>query len=410
MTSRLHLRLLLPLAWRNLWRNPRRTVITLLVVMVGLWSILTFAVLVRAWAASSRDTTLRLMTGEGQIHAPGYRDDPAIDHRMPWPNTDLLRQLHSPSVGAFALRVRVGAIVQSEYETLPATLVGVTPQEERRMSVIPAQIASGHYLGGSDDIGIVLGRKLAKRLKTRIGKRVVIMATATDGHLAERAFRVIGLFAATQAAEDEFAFTGIRTAQAFTAMGSDISEVAFDATGEQALPALVAGLRNAAPGLDVQTWKELAPLSYAVDTFFSEFVTMWLWIMFTLMATGIVNTQLMAVLQRRREFGLVQALGMRPQLVLLEVALESMLLIGIGVIAGAVLALATVRAFSSGLDLGFLARGAEVIGAGHVLYPRVNAGDFVLNSLIVWALSVLATLWPARRASRVSPVEAMSRV
>ncbi len=410
MRTHVPLRLLLPLAWRNLWRNPRRTVITLLVVMVGLWSILTFAVLARAWAESSRDTTLRLMTGEGQIHAAGYLDDPTVDQRMPPPNADLLRQLQSPAVDAFALRVRVSAIVQSEYETLPATLVGVTPREERGMSVIPAQITDGHYLSGPEDIGIVLGRNLAKRLKTRVGKRVVLMATATDGHLAERAFRVIGLFGATRAAEDEFAFTGIRTAQAFTAMGSDISEIAFDAANEHELPALTARLLAAAPGLDVQTWKDLAPLAYAVSTFFTEFVTMWLWIMFTLMAIGIVNTQLMAVLQRRREFGLVQALGMRPHLVLLEVALESMLLIGVGVIAGALLALATVQAFSGGLDLGFLARGAEILGAGHVLYPRVNTRDFVLDSLIVWVLSVLATLWPARRAARVSPVEAMSRI
>jgi ABC-type lipoprotein release transport system permease subunit len=404
-----HLQLLLPLAWRNLWRNRRRTVITLLVVTVGLWSILTFAVLVRAWAESSRDTTLRLMTGEGQIHAPGYRDDPTIDHRMATPSAALLRELRSASVEAFAQRVRVSVVVQSEYKTLPMTLVGVTPREEHGMSVIPAQITSGRYVSSPDDIGIVLGRHLAERLKTRVGKRVVVLATATDGHLAERAFRVAGLFAATRAAEDEFGFTGIRTAQAFTAMGTDISEIAFDSAGEQALPGVIAALRTAAPALDVQSWKELAPLSYAVSSFFNEFVSWWLWIMFTLMAIGIVNTQLMAVLQRTREFGLLQALGMRPHLVLMEVALESMLLIGIGVLAGALLALATVRAFSGGVDLGFLARGAEMIGAGHILYPRVDPGDFVLNSILVWTLSVLATLWPARRASKIAPVVAMGR-
>jgi len=127
------------------------------------------------------------------------------------------------------------------------------------------------------------------------------------------------------------------------------------------------------------------------------------------MAIGIVNTQLMAVFERTREFGLLQALGMRPRLVLFDVALESGLLIGIGVLFGIVLAVISVHAFHSGIDLGFLGRGAELVGAGRILYPRVNVGDFVMYSAIIWGLGVIATLWPARRASRISPVEAMRR-
>lgn len=403
------LRLLIPLSWRSLWRNPRRTIITALVVSVGLWSILTFAVLLRAWSESSRDTTLKLMTGEGQIHAAGYIDDPTVDHRMAPPGDALARVLNSPAVKAYAPRVRVSAIVLSEYKTLPITLAGVVPAEERKLSVLPHQVALGRYLAGPADIGIVLGRKLALRLKTRVGKRVVVMVQDAHGKLAERAFPVVGLFAAPEQTEDEFAFTGIETAQGFAGIGNDISEIVFDAESDEALEPLLADLRRAAPGLDIQSWKTLAPLAYAVASFFDDFVMMWLWMMFVLMAIGIVNTQLMAIFERMREFGLLQALGMRPRLVLMEVALESTFLIGIGVLAGAVLAIATVQAFPNGLDLGFLGRGAESVGAGRILYPRVHAGDFILYSAVVWVLGVVATLWPAWRASRVSPVLAMAR-
>lgn len=402
-------RLLLPLAWRNLWRNPRRTVITVLVVSIGLWSILTFAVLLRAWSVSSRDTTLKLMTGEGQIHAIGYRDDPTVAHRMASPAGALAKALHSANVKAYAARVRISAIVQSEYKTLPITLAGVTPKDEHSLSVIPKDIAEGRYLDGPEDGGIVLGRNLAKRLKTRVGKRVVVMAQDVNGKLAERAFRVVGLFTANQQTEDEFAFTGVKTAQAFTGIRDDISEIAFETTGDEVLPTVLADLKRAAPKLDIQSWKTLAPLAYAVSTFFDEFIMMWLWVMFALMAIGIVNTQLMAVFERTREFGLLQALGMRPRLVLLDVALESTLLIGIGVVIGIALAAASVQAFPDGLDLGFLGRGAELVGAGRILYPRIDVGDFALYSAIVWGLGIVATLWPARRASKVSPVEAMRR-
>ncbi len=403
------LRLLLPLAWRNLWRNPHRTIITVLVVSVGLWSILTFSVLLKAWSVSSRDTTLKLMTGEGQIHATGYLDDPTVAHRMTQPDGELESILSSSAVAAYTKRLRVAAIVQSEYKTLPMTLVGTDPAQERRLSVLPDRVREGRYLDSPADTGIVLGRNLARRLKTRVGKRVVVMAQDEKGKLAERAFKVIGLYAAPQQTEDQFAFTGLKTAQAFTGIGTDITEIAFVTPDSHDIADVIARMKASSSGLDIQSWKTLAPLSYAVSTFFNEFILMWLWIMFALMAIGIVNTQLMAVFERIREFGLLQALGMRPRLVLMEVTLESAMLIGVGVGLGIVVSVLSVQAFPNGIDLGFLGRGAELVGAGHILYPKVDAGDFALYSLIVWTLGVVATLWPARRASRVSPVEAMGR-
>ena len=219
------LQLLGPLAWRNLWRNPRRTIITLIVVAVGLYSILVFAALLDAWAQSSRDTTLNLLTGSGQIHAQGFLDDPTVSRRMPPPTGALKAALANPAINAWVTRVRVPAVVQSEYKTLPLTLYGVDPAGERQISVIPRQIADGRYLADASDPGIVLGRHLADRLKTRVGKRVIIMAQAADGSLAQQAYQVVGLFAGNQTAEDAFAFTGLKTAETMLGIGGDISEI-----------------------------------------------------------------------------------------------------------------------------------------------------------------------------------------
>ena len=401
--------LLVPLAWRNLWRNPRRTLITLIVVAVGMWSILIFSVMLNAWATSSREQALRVLTGEGQIHAAGYVGDPNISHRLPAPSGALLRALNGPDVAAWTARVRVPAIIQSEYRTRATTLVAVQPSAEKQISDLPSQIVEGRYLSASADGAIVIGADLAERLKTRLGKRVIVMAQAEDGHLAERSFTIAGIFASTKPTEDEFVFTGRTVAQTMLGIGSDVSEISFDAFDERRLPDIVDGLKRAAPNADIKPWTEFSPLAYAIESFSRSYILVWLLIMFVLMAIGIVNTQLMAVFERTREFGLLQALGMRPGVVLLQVSIESALLVGLGILCGVGAMALTLLPFRHGLDLGFLAEGAEMYGGGRVLYPAFDAQSAIGFSLVIWVLGIVATLWPARRASHTDPIVAMAQ-
>jgi ABC-type lipoprotein release transport system permease subunit len=397
-----------PLAWRNLWRNPRRTWITLTVVAVGVWSILAFDVILKAWVESSRQEALRLLTGEAQIHAPGYLDDPGIIHRMPTPSGTPLLALNGPDVSAWAPRIRVNAVIQSEYRTRAVTFLGVSPAAERRVSDLPGEMLAGRYLAGDSEPGLVIGKELAEKLKTRLGKRVIIMAQAADGRLAEIGLPVVGLFGNTKPAQDEFVFTGLSTAQRMLGVGTDLSEISLDVRPGVKLADAVAALRRAAPGLDAESWETLSPLAFTMQSFSQTYVAVWLMVMFVLMAIGIVNTQLMAVFERTREFGLMQALGMRPRLIIAQVMLESALLIGLGVLLGVGLMGLTLLPFAGGLDLGPLGEAIETWGASSVLYPKLDLADALTVALVVWTLGVATTLWPARSAARANPIAAMA--
>lgn len=398
--------LIVPLAWRNLLRNRRRSLITFIVVIIGMYSILFFNSLLNAWAQSTRNATLDLMTGSAQIHARGYLNDPTIAHVMPFPGATLQHILSAPGV-TWAARVRVPAIVQSEYKLLPVTLTGVMPAQEMKISTIPHAIVEGQYLANPSDNGIIIGRHLAQRLKTRVGKHVIVMSQSRDGANQEQSYTVEGLFAGNKAAEDDFIFTGLATAQHMLNLGGNISEISFKSSDAQ-LPPVIATLQKADPSLDVRSWQSLSPFTAATDQFMHGFTLIWSIIMFVLMAIGIVNTQLMTVIERVREFGLLRAIGMKPALILLQVIVESCLLTGAGVIAGAAGCVVTIRQLHNGIDLSFLARGAEFFGAGHVLYLHVIFQQVLVFTLLVWSFGVLVTLWPAVKAAHANAVEAMN--
>ena len=402
--------LLAALAWRSLWRNSRRTAITFVAIGVGVWSMIVLAALMEAWGASAFDAAIKMLNGHGQIHAQGYLDDPTVDHRFAPPDRKLRFVLESAPARNWATRVRVPAIVQTARETAPVTLVGIDPEAERGLSFIPEAVHEGKYLEGTTGSDVLLGRKLAQRLRTGIGKRVVVMSQAANGEIAERGFRVVGLFDAEQEQDEKtFVFVPRATAQSMLGIGNDISEISFILDDVAKLPMFLDKVRAAAPQLDAVSWSTLEPFTQAILDISNGTVALWTVIMFILVAFGLVNTLLMAVYERMREFGLVQALGLRPRLLLLQMLLESAFLIGLGVAGGVVGGIATLLAFSNGLDLSAVAQGGALFGIGRTLYPHVNERLTVLIAAFVWLMGIVTSLYPAWRASREVPVATISK-
>lgn len=402
--------LLSRLAWRNVLRNRRRSAVILVAIAVGLWSMLVFAAFTRGWSDDVSRHAIDTLTGHLQIHAPGYLDDPSVDRMMPPPGQALRTLLEAPVAAAWASRVRVPSVVMSERETAGVTLVGIDPAAEKGLSFIAGAVSEGRSLSGAAGNGILIGRKLAERLGTGLGKRVVVMSQASDHSIVDRGFPILGVYDADRSStEMSFVFVGRSLAQQMLGLGNRVSEVAVTLRDPSRLDPFVERVRAAAGDLDVQPWTTLEPLAEAMVAMGQAWIWIFYVVMYVAMAFGLVNTLLMAVLERTREFGLLQALGMRPRLILRQVLAESSVLLAVGVLAGALLTAATLGFVHDGINFSSLAAGAEMWGMSKVIYPRLGAGDVASAIAFIVVLGALASLYPALRAARKVPVQAITR-
>jgi ABC-type antimicrobial peptide transport system permease subunit len=192
-------------------------------------------------------------------------------------------------------------------------------------------------------------------------------------------------------------------------LGSSISEVSVILDEPSRVESFVGRLQEAAEGLDVQPWNKLEPLAEAMVEMGKAWIWIFYFVMYIAMAFGLVNTLLMAVLERTREFGLVQALGMRPRLILRQVLAESSILLALGIGVGGLLAVATLGFLHDGIDFSAFAEGAEMWGMSKIIYPTLSAFDIASAVAFIVVLGVAASLYPAFRAAHKVPVEAITR-
>jgi len=399
------------LAWRNLWRNYRRTVIILLAIVLGVWAMIFMNAMTRGMIDDMIRDGVRLLPGHAQIQHPDYHDDPSIANSMPPPGAALRNALSRPGVVGWSQRLRVPAVISSERESRGVMLIGADPAAEAALGFLPDTIVEGRGLSGSDDKGLVLGARLVEELETRLGKRVVAMSQDPDNDVADRGFRVVGIYRAELESEEAgFAYVGLATLQAMLGVDGRISQIAVLGDGYRDLSGWYPGLRAALDdSRKLRSWMELEPYLDSMLKMQDGTMLAIVLVIFAVLSFGLVNTIAMAVFERVREFGLMQALGMRPGLILYQVLLEAFLLLVLGVAAGNVLALATIRPMERGIDISRWAEGMEMMGAGATLYPALRTGDMILTSVLVVVLGLLASLLPAWRAARFDPVEALGK-
>ena len=403
----------LQIAWRNIWRNPRRTTVIMLAVIIGVWNMIFLGALQRGTENGMIKNGISTLTGHIQIHHKGYRNDPVIENSITDPDSvKVALDTVLPPEAVWTSRVRVNAVASNARHTSGATLVGIDPDQEAGISFIGQAVKQGRYLKPDDVHGIVVGNALVDKFETKIGHKLVLMSPSADGEIASRAFRIVGIFKAEmQATEKQFVFVTRSAAQEMLKLGNGVSEISVLLSDHRNNGHVATGLKSELPSeiYEVDTWQELLPLLMAYLKLSDGFIYIWYVVVFIAMGFGIVNTTLMAVFERMREFGLLKSLGMKPRKIIGEVLLESFFLLITGMTVGNILAFLSVFALSDcGIDLSALAAGAEYVGISRVLYPVLQIKDIIMANLVVLVLGLLVSLYPAAKAARFTPVEALA--
>ena len=404
--------IILRLAWRNLWRQPRRTWLTtgamvfsnvLLVFMISLQFGM-YGLMV--------DNGLKAFTGHLQIQAPGFIDDEKMRQTVPDIVAlagDLRKELDSRSVAA---RSQAFALASSEDRSYGVAVLGVEPGFEPVVSSIPGLVSDGRYLEDNDSASIVIGALLARNLRVTVGDELTLLGSGLDGSFAAAVVNVVGIFD-TGIADLDRSFAEMPIAyfdDVFYMRGAGHRIVINAATIDevQALEQRVETLLADREDLAVHDWDAVEPgLRQAIQADLSSSFFMY-GLLAILVAFSVLNTQLMSVLERTREFGIVMSLGLKPgrlaRLVLLETAMMGVLGIVLGGIAGA-----TVTYWFSvhGFSYPGLEEMATQFNLPGRMYPQVSLKSVLIGPLVVFVFTMLAAVYPALRLHWLNPVMAM---
>ena len=398
---------LLRLAWRNLWRHRKRTLLLLVVVAYATFFTITYWSFTDGYADSVVESYARYIVAPVRIATDAWYGDPDPENHLPdLAFTQAISVL--PQVRAVAPRLHFPGLLQSAYTSQGVEIRGVDPSAETRLSRIPAKIVDGRWLSGPGEV--VLGRAIAGRIDARVGEQVVVSAASLAGPQA-MGLKVVGLAATGVAAVDETAvivtlddarkLTGVPTA---TTVALDVPRGAEAAVAARVQDALPAGLSA------LGVWDLVGPVKTDVQAN-RGFAYLLALVVYAFAALAVTTTIVVSVMERTRELGVIAALGLTPgrlgTLVTLEALLTSVLGWFAGLFVGYGIAWSLARYNILGPLFATISAGLPTAGLSEEVYGAVRASYAAYSGMVVAVAALLTALIPGRRAARLRPAEAM---
>ncbi|MBW2721259.1 MAG: ABC transporter permease [Deltaproteobacteria bacterium] len=397
--------------WRNLWRNTRRTCITLAAVCLSTAILMASYGLMDGLMQHAVSNATNLVVGEVQVHAQGYLADHSIYKALNEPDL-ILQAAKQKNVAAAPRRYGYGLVAVGT-KSAGARFWGVEPASERTTFDLAQHLQEGRFLSETTQRGVVLGQKLARSLQAQIGSEIVVVVQAADGSLGNDLYTVTGILKAAGDSIDRNA--ALIHAADFVELfvsGERIHEVALNSRGMVSPEGLTALLSIAAPEEEIKSWRQLMPEVSDMINLFDAFI--WIFGLIFLLAAGmgVMNTMLMATYERIREFGILKALGATPWGIIRDVAAEALMLAALGTVLGTILGLAGSYYLQEvGLDLSIFAGTYSVGGVAFdpIWRATISPKMVFIPVVLMLIIGLVASLYPAALAARLDPVKAIHR-
>ncbi len=404
--------MLFRLAWRNIWRNKRRSFIVLASVMVGLIAIVLSDGLSNGMMRQMLFNQVNLDISHIQIHKAGFNSNKIVKNYVPdYKHVESVLN-KDQEVEAYSKRVYATGIISSANNSSGVIIYGINPAAEAKVSVIKSSIINGRYLGNGRR-EIIIGKKLAEKLGVEVGDKIVAMANTIKGDIGSDAFRIVGIFRTSSSEFDKMTvYVNAGAEQEMLGIGDNYHEFAVITKDYNKVTSVKKSLEEQlGSGYEVYTYRNMLPMLIYQMELYKESMMILNVIIGLALIFGIINTMLMSVFERIREFGVLMAIGMKNSRLYLMIVFEAFILGVIGTFAGLICGLLLdIPLAHSGINLSIFSAGLESFGIGAIIYPVLSIGNLINSILFMPLVAVVGALYPAYKAIKLEPIYAINYV
>lgn len=401
--------MLLKLSWRNIWRNKRRSIVVLISIIVGVIAIIFMDALTTGMLKQMLNNQIRANISHIQIHKKGFNDNKVVQNFVPDPGKVEQALNSNPNIEAYSKRVITFGLLSSASNSSGVFLTGVDQEREKEVSFIYSMVDEGNYLTGKSG-EIVIGERLAEKLKVGLGDKVVALANTPEGNIGSDVFRITGIYKSPSSEFDKaFIYVNINDAQNMLDVNNNIYEYAIITDNFQNVATVRDELRTSLSDQhEVLSYQDLLPLMIMQVDMYRESMYVVNLIVGLALIFGIINSMLMSVFERINEFGVLMSIGMKNRKIFAMILMEAFTLGVIGTIIGLIGGyLFNMPLEHSGIDLSIFSESMESFGIGAILYPTVSFENIIATLIMIPFISVIGALYPAFKAIRLEPVYAI---
>ncbi len=397
-------------SWRNVWRNKTRSMVIISAIALGVFAGVYTIAFMFGWVNQRINAVINTEISHIQVHHPEYIETNDVHDFIPDIKTIQSAAENKTQVKAVSSRVLSTCMISSAETGSGLQLVGIDPKKEQQVTNLHEKIIEGDYFEETKKNQIVIGKKLADKLKVKLRSKVVITLTEMDGTLTGGAFRVTGIYQTANSAYDEMkAFVRASDLKRLIKIDEHAGhELAVLLNENNQVEQVASELKSAFPDLQVMSWLEIMPDMKMMNESMNLMMYIFVVIILLALGFGIVNTMLMVILERIKEIGMLMAVGMNKLRVFSMIVLETVYLSLTGGVIGIALALVLIAITAhTGLDLSLWAEGLNSLGFDAVIYPEIGFDSVIVVTILVILTGILAAIYPAKKAIKLNPADAL---